>query len=334
MVNPMVQLACMVMPQGPAGQVVDVAVEAERLGFGRIWIPDEGIAARECWVTLGAVAVATSVAQIGTGITNVYTRHPAVTAAAVATLDELSNGRAALGLGAGGGLTLGPLAVKRHRPLAGLRDLISTSRALWSGETVDHQGHTGGFSEAQMGYGRPDIPIWLAGRGPKLMNLAGELADGFIASFIHKDLIGTHLNIIRTEAANHGRPCPRLAYTTMLAITDEDRNRAKAALSFRLVDSPSDVKSLIGLDARTEAKIRQNLATGGPQHAARFVRDEWVDAFVISGSADQCRHELAALVQRHQIDEFQVPLNDLGAAGDDLARAALIATGQAPQTRP
>ena len=153
----------MVMPEGPVEQVVNAAVAAERLGCSRVWIPDEGLAARECWVTLGAVAAATSSVEVGTGITNAYTRHPGMTAAAVATLDEASGGRAALGIGAGGALTLTALAIERRAPITAMRELVTTSRALWSGETVDHSGVAGGFRRARLGYG-PARHSRLAGR--------------------------------------------------------------------------------------------------------------------------------------------------------------------------
>ena len=319
----------MVMPEGPVGQVVDAAVTAEELGCRRVWIPDEGLAARECWVTLGAVAAATGAVEIGTGITNAYTRHPGMTAAAVATLDEASGGRAALGIGAGGALTLTALAIERRTPIAAMRELVTTSRALWSGQVVDHDGVAGGFRRARLGYGRPDIPIWLAGRGPRVMRLAGELADGFIMSFVHKELIGEHVAAIRGAAGEYGRPRPRLCYMTILATTDQAREDARAALTFRLVDSPDHVKARIGLDARAEASIREALADGGPAAATRFVRDDWVDAFVICGTESQCRAELAALVAANGIDEFQVSVDDLESAAEDLALAAGIAGASA-----
>ena len=317
----------MVMPEGPVEAVVRAAVAAEGLGCRRVWIPDEGLAARECWVTLGAVAAATSSVEVGTGITNAYTRHPGMTAAAVATLDEASGGRAALGIGAGGALTLTALAIERRAPVAAMRELMTTSRALWSGEVVDAAGIAGGFRQARLGYGRADIPIWVAGRGPRVMRLAGELADGFIMSFVHKELIGEHAAAIRSAADEHGRPHPRLCYMTILATTDQDRDAARASLTFRLVDSPEAVKARIGLDAETEAAIRQGLSEGGPPAAAHLVRDEWVDAFVISGTVQECRAELDALVTACGIDEFQVSVNDLESASDDLALAAEIIRG-------
>ena len=314
----------MVMPEGPVEAVVRAAVAAEDLGCSRVWIPDEGLAARECWVTLGAVAAATSSVEVGTGITNAYTRHPGMTAAAVATLDEVSGGRAALGIGAGGALTLTALAIERRAPITAMRELVTRSRALWSGEIVDGDGVTGGFRRARLDFGRPDIPIWVAGRGPRVMRLAGELADGFIMSFVHKELIGEHVAAIRSTADDHGRSHPQLCYMTILATTEVARQAARASLTFRLVDSPDAVKARIGLDSATEAAIRQGLADGGPAAAAHLVREDWVEAFVISGTVAECRAELNALVTAHKIDEFQVSVDDLHSAFDDLSLAAEI----------
>ena len=317
----------MVMPEGPVEAVVRAAVAAEDLGCSRVWIPDEGLAARECWVTLGAVAAATNSVEVGTGITNAYTRHPGMTAAAVATLDEASGGRAALGIGPGGALTLTALAIERRAPITAMRELVTASRALWSGETVDGGGVTGGFRRARLDFGRPDIPIWVAGRGPRVMRLAGELADGFILSFVHKELIGEHVAAIRSAADEHGRPHPRLCYMTILATTEVARQAARASLTFRLVDSPDTVKARIGLAPATEAAIRRALADGGPAAAAHLVHDDWVDAFVISGTVAECRAEMNALVTAHRIDEFQVSVNDLHSAFDDLSLAAEITRG-------
>jgi 5,10-methylenetetrahydromethanopterin reductase len=320
----MAKLACMVMPEGAVDGIVEVAREAERLGYERIWIPDEGLAGRDCYVTLAAIAAATERVGVGTGITNPYTRHPGVTAAAIATLDELAGGRAALGIGAGGGLTLGPLAVERAAPLAAIRDLVTASRSLWSGHTVDLVGATGSFDGARLGYGRPNIPIWLAGRGPKVMALGGELADGFVLSYVHKELLGEHVRIIRTAADEAGRRPPRLAYMTMIAGDDGAVERARAALTFRLVDSPPEVKERLGLGPAETDALRAVIREGGPRGAAHLVRDEWIDQFVIVGSPDECRDELRALMERHQLDEFQVSINDLDLAGDVLAAAAAV----------
>ncbi len=318
-------IACMIMPEGPVGQIVEAAVHAENLGCHRVWIPDEGLSGRECWVALAAVATATERVIIGTGITNPYTRHPGVTASAIASLDELSNGRAALGIGAGGGLTLDQLAVERRSPLQAMRDLAETSRALWAGQRVDHEGPTGSFSGATLDYGRPDIPVWFAGRGPKVMALGGELGDGFILSYVHKELLREHVATITAAAAAAGRATPRLTYMTMIATTDEARDNARAALTFRLVDSPPEVRSRLGLDDATRAALRAAINEGGPAGAAHLVEDAWIDQFVISGSADDCRRELSSLLTLHGIDEFQVSIPHPDRAAEVLDAVMAIA---------
>ena len=321
----MVELACMIMPEGPVGAVVAAAQEAERLGCRRVWIPDEGLAARECYVTLAAVAAGTKRIELGTGITNAYTRHPGVTAAAIATLDELSDGRASLGIGAGGGLTLSPMAIERVSPLRAIRELTETSRALWAGEQVEHDGVAGRFAQARLGYGRADIPIWIAGRGPKVMALGGEVADGFILSYLHKELIGHHVEAITAAAIKHGRPRPRLCYMTALVTTDEAFEATRRGLTFRLVDSPAEVKERIGMSPDDTEKLRAAIADGGLSAAAQYVRPEWVSQFAIVGTVDECRTELHSLMEQNQLDEFQVSVTDPSSA-DTLALAVDVAT--------
>jgi 5,10-methylenetetrahydromethanopterin reductase len=314
----------MIMPDGPVRQVVDAAVHAEAMGCERVWIPDEGLSGRECWVTLGAVAAATERVGIGTGITNAYTRHPGVTASAVATLDELSGGRAALGIGAGGGLTLGPLALERRAPLIAMRELATVSRDLWRGEKVNRSGVGGSFAGASLSYGRPDIPIWFAGRGPKVMALGGVLGDGFILSYVHKNLIGGHVAAVRDAARAAGRTPPRLAYMTMIATDDEAREAARAALTFRLVDSPPEVRERLGLDDARRGALRGAIADGGPPAAAHLVRDEWIDQFVITGTPAECGAELERILHEHAIDEFQVSIPHPADAANVLSTVAQV----------
>ena len=119
------------MPKGPVAEVADLAVLAERLGYRRCWVYDEGLVTRDVYVTLTAIALATEKILLGPGITNPYVRHPGVTAAAVATIDELSGGRAFVGLGAGGVLTLDPLGIDRRRPVATVSHMVSALRDLF-----------------------------------------------------------------------------------------------------------------------------------------------------------------------------------------------------------
>ena len=105
------------LPDRPVTEVAELGAFAEQIGFDRCWLFDEGLATRELYVTLTAIALCTERIELGPGITNPYTRHPSVAASAIASLHELSSGRAFLGLGVGGSLTLDPIGIQRDRPI-------------------------------------------------------------------------------------------------------------------------------------------------------------------------------------------------------------------------
>jgi len=319
-----IPFSVILMPDGPVPDLVELAVLAEDLGAARCWVFDEGLVTRDVYVTLASIADRTERIPFGPGITNPFVRHPGATATAIATLDEMSGGRAFLGLGAGGGLTLDPLGIERSKPLTAVRDTVSTLRSLFAGNRVDHDGDTFSFRDAALDYARHDIEIILAGRGPKMTQLAGNVADGFNLSYIHKDLLDGHVRVLRDAAS--GRPF-RISYATMIATTDAEFEDARAQLTFRLVDSPQNVKDLIGMTEADTDRLQTALAEGGPRHAARHVDPDWVPSFVIVGTPDQCAHELHDVFSRVEIDEFQLPLLETAGAADIIERTATIVTG-------
>ena len=85
------------MPTAKIETIVELAQLSEKLGYRRCWVYDEGLHTRDVFVTLTAIAIATEKIFLGPGITNPYVRHPGITAAAIASLDEISAGRAFMG---------------------------------------------------------------------------------------------------------------------------------------------------------------------------------------------------------------------------------------------
>ncbi len=297
-----------VMTHGSVARAVELARLAEELGYERCWVYDEGLAASDVYVTLTAIAVATESLMIGPGITNPYTRHVGATASAVSSLDELSGGRAFLGIGAGGSLTLDPLALSATRPLSAVRETVDACRRLFGGETVDVSGSHVRLSAASLLNARAGTEIWLAGRGPRMLELGGSACDGVLIDFIYKPHLGSSLRRIADAGAAAGND-PRIAYSTMLVTGDDTLASLKPHLTYRLVNSPPEVQRAIGLSAADAAAIRAALADG-PEAAARHVRTEWVKPFVIAGTPDECRRELHQLADRHGIDALVVPLLD------------------------
>lgn len=294
------------IPESDVAGIVELAVAAEGLGYERCWVYDEGLVTRDVYVTMATIAAATEHLALGPGITNPYTRHPAQTASAVASLDEASGGRAFLGIGAGGSLTLDPIGLERHRPLRAVREAIEVARALFGAIGVDHDGETVTLRSATMAYGRPDIEIWLAGRGPKMLALGGTLADGVMLDFLHVDTIADSVDLVRDAGSRAGNPV-RLCYSTAVVTDDEALEAVRPHMTYRLVDAPPPVKERLGLtDADTE-RIRSAMA-GGLHAAAEHVPDEWVLPFVVSGTTAECATALGDLAERHGIDEFLLPV--------------------------
>lgn len=314
----MVSAGVNIIPEVSVTEVVALAVEAERLGYDRCWVYDEGLVTRDVYVTLTAIAVATSRLTLGPGITNPYTRHPGVTAAAIASLDELSGGRAFLGIGAGGSLTLDPLGIARHRPLGAVRDTITSCRGLFAGAPVEIDNDQFRLRSAVLGFpARAETEIWLAGRGPKMLELGGATCDGVMLDFIFKPSLGDAIARVRSGGA------AAISYSTMIITDDTPLSVAKPHLTYRLVDSPPEVKSALGITDAASNKIRSAMA-GGLHAAAEFVDDDWVEPFVITGSRDACRTEIGNIVDRYGIAEFLLPVLDFDHAVGDITAAAAV----------
>jgi 5,10-methylenetetrahydromethanopterin reductase len=121
-----------------AGDLVRLGELAERLGYTHFFYVDVRFL-RECYIGLASIAMRTQRLLLGPGVTDPYSRHPAITAASMATLDELSSGRAMLGLGLGGA-GFRELGIQKTLPVAALRESIEMMRGLWRGEAVTLEG--------------------------------------------------------------------------------------------------------------------------------------------------------------------------------------------------
>ena len=186
-------------------QLVNLARQAEALGFDTFWYADERLY-RETYTGLAACAMATSRIALGPAVTDPYTRHPAITAAAIASLDELSDGRAMLGYGAGiGGFH--NLGIELRRPAAALRDGVTIIRRLLAGETVTYRGEMVSIVDGSLAFpARADIPIYLAAEGAFVCRLAGEIGDGVILMHCASSvLLAEKLADVRTGQERGGR---------------------------------------------------------------------------------------------------------------------------------
>lgn len=152
---------------------------AESLGYESCWVTHINV--RESLTVLTAYAMATQRIRLGTGVVPIYTRTPATMAQTAATLADISGGRLNLGLG----VSHRPVVEGWHgqrieRPVAEMREYVETVRAIVRGERPP-EGRRWPTGFALAGFGPfPDLPIYVAGLSPKMLHLAGQLADGVV----------------------------------------------------------------------------------------------------------------------------------------------------------
>jgi 5,10-methylenetetrahydromethanopterin reductase len=182
------------LPNRSVAACADIAGAAEDLGFEGVWIADSQCLFRDAYSVLSVCAVRTQKLLIAAGVTNPITRHPAVLAGSWATLDELSGGRAILGIGVGESAVY-TLGVPPTR-LAELERFIDVVRRLMSGEAVELNGH-----EVRLPWASHHVPVVIACSGPKSLQLAGRIADGVLFQVVD----GTKLFL--GGSGGEGAPC-------------------------------------------------------------------------------------------------------------------------------
>src|SRR5262249_23974167 len=203
-------------------RVAELGALCERLGFDSYWVADQRWM-RDVWVSLTATATRTSRILLGTRVTDPYVRHPALTAVAVASLDELSGGRAILGLGAGGS-GFREMGIERKKPVTALREAIELIRRLLAGEEVDYPGELVRFHRGALEFtARREIPVVIVARGPKILELGGRVADGvMVASMASPPAVKWGIEHVRAGMRKAGRSAAAVELSSMVYTSISD----------------------------------------------------------------------------------------------------------------
>lgn len=163
----------------PSARYLEQVRLAEQLGFHAFFHNDKKWA-RDVFSRLGAATQATSRIGLGTSVIDPYTRHPALMAQATATLAELAPGRLRVVIGSGSHFETLP-GYGNAKPVAGLRETAQLMRALWAGEKITLDGQVFKFKDGALDWKPSTIPpLYIASRGPQILKLAGEVADGIL----------------------------------------------------------------------------------------------------------------------------------------------------------
>jgi alkanesulfonate monooxygenase SsuD/methylene tetrahydromethanopterin reductase-like flavin-dependent oxidoreductase (luciferase family) len=202
--------------------LIEIAKECESLGYDSVWAYDHlspywlrSGRALESWILLSAVAARTSKIRVGSLVTNVNLRNPALLAKMTSTVDCISGGRLIVGLGTGDRMSVREMqAHGYHFPslderIDRLRETILILRALWTGEKVSVRGKTFEVSNAlslPKPKQKPGPPIWIGGKHKLILDIVAELADGWNYWGLDKKVLGEREKYLFAKCAELGRP--------------------------------------------------------------------------------------------------------------------------------
>lgn len=298
----------LLLPHDPPDRFAEVARLAEGAGYDHLWLADERFF-REVYASLTVAALNTSRITVGTCVTDPYSRHPALTAMAIATLDEISGGRAMLGIGAGiSGFA--ELGVRRERPARAIREAITLIRRLLAGKEVDVQGEVVRFHQGRLDFRpkRADLPIHVASNGPLGQRAAGALADGAIMEGCGNPAEARALGVaVAAGAAETGRDPARVELVARLnACIGPDGKGARDVLRPRVARTLGAGRLTFAmLEAQGLALPEEARATvTGLPYAAGFtpyvpllplITDRIVDALTLAGTVEEVAERVVAL---------------------------------------
>jgi len=165
---------------GTTQNMVELGVLAEKNGFDSCWVSHD-VFMRSSFVTLTSIADHTHRMALGNTILNPYTTSPAELAMYIASLDELSGGRAVCGISAGSLEYMSWLGIPAQKPLTRTKEAVDLIRTLLSGDVAKYQGREFSWSEQcymRFKSFRPKVPVYIGGQGDKMLEYSGAAGDG------------------------------------------------------------------------------------------------------------------------------------------------------------
>lgn len=300
-------------PDHPFERTIALTRQAEAGGFSHGWMFDSHVLWRDPYPLLTVMALNTTRLRLGTCVTNPATREPSVTASALATLNEISGGRMDLGIGRGDSARR--VMGKPPTTLARLEAATTEIRDLVEGRTVTEDGTEMSFTWTR----RDKLPVWVAGYGPKALELTARIADGVVLQLADVDLIRWFVGQLRDFARQAGRDPNDIkvmaAAPAHVGDVEACRDRVRwfpALVSNHVVDlvnkyDPADLPpALTAYVKNREGYNYLHHAEVGSDNAG-FVSDEVVDRFCVIGSVEQHLEKLAALADAG-VDQFNIYL--------------------------
>jgi probable F420-dependent oxidoreductase len=292
----MLDFGVTLLPDPPAELFVSRIVRAEQLGFRYGYTYDSHILWQEGYVLLTLAAAATSKIKLGHCVTNPGIREPTVTASAYATLHDISGGRMVMGIGRGDSsrrvVGLDPVPVRKFEAaLEMIKGLMNGREVQWNGRTL----------RLEWAQGRPEIPMYVAGYGPRALGVAGRVGDGVIIQLADPEITGWIIERARAAAVEAGRDpdaltpivcAPAVVAANLRRWRHETRwfpamvsNHAKDLIARYGTDGEIP-KALTDFAQGVEEYDYSDHSRVGAEHG-KYISDEICDRFCLLGEVEQ-----------------------------------------------
>lgn len=292
-----------------ARDAIALARVAEEAGYDGAWVGDSHMIWNEVYVLLGAIAAQTSRIRIGPGVTHIAAREPSVTASAMATLADLSGGRAVLGIGVGdsGVRNIGREPVS----VSALDEAIVTIKALWRGETID----LGGKQARLVNVPSQNIPVYLAvSSSEKTIELASRIGDGVVLAGPPEN-VPRAVEILRRHEQRAGRKPDEVKVLKWIGCSlSHNSKEAKEAVKPMVARTVMTAfkkairngETLDEEDQKDFLKLRESYdfyQHMGAGHSA-LVPDRWVTRFALAGDPEEVLNQVQGF--QDMVDEIAI----------------------------
>jgi len=288
---------------GNTREIVRLAVKAEAAGFDYVWFPHDTFMANT-WVITSAVAMQTSRIGIGSVGTNPYTTNPAEIATYIATLDDLSGGRAVLGLGLHTQKMVEWTGIDASDYVEHTREATEVIRALLRGEVVDYQGQA--FQWTDQCYlrfkpYRSEVPIYVCAFGPEYLALSGAIGDGSLPMITPPESASYMVSAITAGAHAQGRDPAGVdiagcGWLSLAAQRSDATHVLREMIAYFGPHLEAQALATVGLTPADFEPLRHLVDAGSYEEAAALVSEKMF-ALAINGTPNDVIRQIESLAE-------------------------------------
>jgi 5,10-methylenetetrahydromethanopterin reductase len=300
-------------------QIADLAKMVEKSGFGSIWIAEDYYL-RDSITLLSCAMVATEEINVGSGIINPFTRHPALIAQTAATLNELSRGRFILGLGSGELKLIATMGKHVDHPLRAITESVEIIRSLLKGNRLDFQGSDFKVSQAKLGsnpyisesegddFGQRihETKIYLAAIGPEMLDLSARIGDGvLLTAGVSCETTRRSVSILRKVRAEHSDPFTLAGYVGVCL--GEPSIAVKTFVADLANIWPQNFIDA-GIETKDIGSLKDAYEKRGLEGAASHVTEEMIRAVIALGTVSEIEERISDYEKAGMENPILIPM--------------------------